>query len=195
MTDTDTLPSFADKPTLVGDRVLLRPIDVADLPGVVELLNDAETMRLTGTHGGGAFTDEVLRNHLAAQATRTDRAYFAAVERATGEFVGEVVLQDLNQDNQSCGFRIALNAAKAAGRGLGTEATRLALGHAFDTVGLHRVELEVYDFNPRALRVYEKVGFVLEGTKRHALRWAGEWVDAHFMAMLDTDWAAANGRG
>jgi RimJ/RimL family protein N-acetyltransferase len=101
----------------------------------------------------------------------------------------EVVLNDLDTDNQSCGFRIALTSAHT-GRGLGTEAIRLMLGHAFDIVGLHRVELEVYAFNPRARHVYEQVGFVYEGTKRQALRWQGEWIDTQVMAMLADDWAA-----
>ena len=79
---------------------------------------------------------------------------------------------------------------RAFGRGLGTEATRLVLAHAFDTVGINRIELEVYDFNPRARRVYEKAGFVHEGTKRQALYWDGAWVDAHLMAMLAGDWSA-----
>jgi RimJ/RimL family protein N-acetyltransferase len=41
-------------------------------------------------------------------------------------------------------------------------------------VGVHRIELDVYDFHPRARHVYEKVGFMYEGTKRDALRWDGE---------------------
>ncbi len=65
------------------------------------------------------------------------------------------------------------------------------LRHAFETVGLHRVELEVYRFNPRARHVYEKAGFVLEGTKREGLLWDGEWVDVDLMAMLEADWRAA----
>jgi RimJ/RimL family protein N-acetyltransferase len=89
-------------------------------------------------------------------------------------------------DNRSCSFRILLQGPRFFGRGLGTEATRLALDYAFG-LGVHRVELEVYDFNPRARRVYEKAGFRHEGTKREALLWDGSWVDAHVMAILDTD--------
>jgi RimJ/RimL family protein N-acetyltransferase len=55
-------------------------------------------------------------------------------------------------------------------------------------VGVYRVELEVFDFNPRARHVYEKVGFVHEGTKRDALRRDGEWTDCHCMALLNHDW-------
>jgi RimJ/RimL family protein N-acetyltransferase len=55
-------------------------------------------------------------------------------------------------------------------------------------VGVHRIELEVYDFNPRARHVYEKAGFVYEGTKRDTLHWDGEWIDCHVMGLLERDW-------
>ena len=99
-----------------------------------------------------------------------------------------MVLSGLDADNRSCGFRIMLLGERFFGRGLGGEATRLVLRHAFDTVGVNRVELEVYAHNPRARHVYEKAGFVHEGTKRQALRWDGEWVDAHMMAMVRAHW-------
>jgi RimJ/RimL family protein N-acetyltransferase len=90
--------------------------------------------------------------------------------------------------NESCGFRIALQGPRFYGRGLGTEAARLVIGYAFGAVGVHRIGLEVYDFNPRARHVYEKLGFGHEGTMRDALRWDGQWVDCHVMGLLDRDW-------
>lgn len=78
-------------------------------------------------------------------------------------------------------------------RGLGTGATRLILAHGFETVGLHRIELSVYTFNPRARRVYDKVGFVYEGTMRDALLCEGEWIDADTMSILESEWARHRG--
>lgn len=182
--------TFAGKPTLVGDLVLLRPVTAGDVPGLLELLGDPEVRRLTGMPGT-EFPEEPARTWYSTRGEHDDRVDLAVVERASGEYVGEVVLNELNAGNRSCGFRICLIGARAFGRGFGTEATRLVLAHAFDTVGVHRVELEVYAFNPRARHVYEKVGFVHEGTKRQALLWDGEWVDAHLMAMLASDWEAA----
>jgi RimJ/RimL family protein N-acetyltransferase len=180
--------SFADKPTLTGDLVVLRPVTAAYTADVMDSLANAETMRLTGTHR--RFTTEQVRQVLAARTDQDDRLDLVVIERATGRYAGEAVLNNLDADNLSCSFRIALTDGRSTDRGLGTEATRLIVGHAFDTVGVHRVELEVYTFNPRARHVYMKVGFMHEGTKRHALRWDGEWVDVHIMAMLATDWAA-----
>ncbi|WP_372444787.1 GNAT family N-acetyltransferase [Crossiella equi] len=70
------------------------------------------------------------------------------------------------------------------GRGHGPEATRLRLAHAFDRVGLHRVDLEVFAYNERAIRAYAKCGFTEEGRKREALRWDGAWHDVVLMSAL-----------
>jgi RimJ/RimL family protein N-acetyltransferase len=181
--------SFSDKPTLVGDSVLLRPVGVEDVPGLLKLVADPEGRRMTGTHRQD-FPEDAAREWYRTRADHADRLDLAIVDRATGKYVGEVVLNELNTDNQSCGFRICLIGPTAFGRGFGTEATRLVVRHAFETVGVHRIELEVFAFNPRARRVYEKVGFVHEGTKRQALLWDGEWFDVHLMAMVADDWTS-----
>ena len=175
---------FAAKPTIEGERVILRPVSADDAPGLMELLGDPEGNRLTGTHA--RFTAEQARQWYASRGEHDDRLDLAIVDRASGEYAGEAVLNDLDRDNRSCGFRIGLRPG-FLDRGLGSEATRLIVAYALDTVRLHRIELEVYAFNPRARRVYERAGFVHEGTKRQALRWAGEWVDAELMAILATD--------
>ncbi len=181
--------SLADKPTLVGANVLLRPVAVADAVYVAR--DDPEAMRLTGTHGHASLA--ALENWYATRAEHDDRLDLAIVDRSTGGYVGEVVLNDLVPEDASCNFRIVVFGDENRGRGLGTEATRLILGHAFETVGLHRVELEVYSFNPRARRVYDKVGFVYEGTKRDALRWDGQWINADTMSILAPEWAVHRG--
>ncbi|UOY03806.1 GNAT family N-acetyltransferase [Blastococcus sp. PRF04-17] len=177
--------AFRDQPTLVGERVRLEPLGPTVLQAYWEMLQDPEGRRLTGTHA--EFTLEQTEAWLRSRADQHDRADWAAVELATGTFVGEVVLSDLDPDNGSVGFRISLAGPAVFGRGFGTEMTRLVLDHAFDTIGLHRVELEVYAHNPRARRVYEKCGFVLEGRRRDALLWDGVRHDALLMGALRTD--------
>ncbi len=183
------LISLADKPVLPGELVTLRPVEASD--AVILGADDPEAMRLTGSQH--TYTPAQLEHWYATRADFDDRLDLAIIDRSSGEFAGEVVLNDLVPENKSCNFRIWLIGAQNRGRGLGTEATRLILAHAFETVGLHRVELSVYKFNPRARRVYDKVGFVYEGTTRDALRWDGEWIDADTMSILDREWAVHRG--
>ncbi|GAB2458220.1 hypothetical protein GCM10027162_63280 [Streptomyces incanus] len=81
---------------------------------------------------------------------------------------------------------------RGRGRGLGTEATRLIVAHGFERLGLRRIQLEAYGNNPRALRVYGKAGFVVEGVRREVTFRDGERVDEVIMAILDREWAALN---
>lgn len=188
------MPNFREKPVLPGDSVLLRPVVPDDAPAMLDALVDPDVLRLTGSHGTLTPDDlEPMREWYATRAGHDDRLDLAVVDRATGQYVGEVVLNDLDPANNSCSFRIALG-AKGQNRGFGTEACRLVLAYAFERVGLHRIGLEVYAFNPRARRVYEKVGFRQEGTLRDALLWEGERVDAHVMSILAPEWAEHRGR-
>ena len=75
------------------------------------------------------------------------------------------------------------------GRGYGTEATDLVLEYAFTVAGLHRVSLEVFDFNVGAQKSYARSGFVREGVRRGSLRWDGEWHDTVLMSILAEEYA------
>jgi RimJ/RimL family protein N-acetyltransferase len=183
---------FAWQPILEGRSVRLRPFREDDLDLLWEMLCDEEGRRLTGTHA--TFTREAADRWYRSRGRETDRLDLAIADRRTDRCVGEVVLNDLDPDNRSCSFRISLIGPSVFGKGYGTEATRLILTHAFETVGVHRVELEVYDLNPRARHVYENVGFVVEGVFRDALWWEDRFHDAIAMAILAPEWARQLGR-
>lgn len=185
---------FAHKPTLTGELVVLRPFGERDLSAMAEILADPNVLRLTGSvdsteqaHAGRTESDEVLRGWYLSRNEQADRLDLAVTDRESGECVGEVVLNDYNEANASCGFRTLIG-PKGRDRGLGTEAARLVVGYGFERLGLHRIALEVYAFNPRARRAYEKVGFVREGTLRDALRFDDTWVDATVMSILADEW-------
>lgn len=181
------MTTLEHKPTLTGDLVLVRPISAADAEHLWADLHDAEAMRLTGTHG--SFDREQIDQWCASRAEQTDRLDLAVVDRASGAWAGEVVINEWDADNRSCSLRIALGPG-ARGRGFGTEAVRLVVGYVFDQIddpAVNRVWLEVYDFNRRALAVYETVGFRREGVLREALSWDGRFHDAVVMSMLRSD--------
>jgi RimJ/RimL family protein N-acetyltransferase len=68
--------------------------------------------------------------------------------------------------------------------GLGTQMMQWLIDWAKGTGVLTRLELEVFSHNPRAIHVYEKVGFVREGVKRNAFIKEGRYVDSVIMALL-----------
>ena len=192
-TSHHTVGPWLPKPTLTGALVVLRPFEAEDIPAMARILSDPDVGRLTGSVNSSdvpADSDEVtdeLWDWYGSRATVDGRLDLAVVDRATDELVGEVVINQVDCDNRSANFR-TLVGPQGRDRGLGTEAARLIIDHAFAELGLHRISLEVFAFNPRARRVYEKVGFRSEGVLRDALRFDGAWVDAEVMAMLRPDW-------
>ena len=178
------LDVFCPQPELTGPTVVLRQLDETYLDDVWEALHDNEVRRFTGTHT--AFSRQAMADWLARRPEQEDRADWAVVR--DGEYLGEVVLNDVDPGNESASFRIALAGPHVFGRGYGTEATRLVLDFAFETAKLHRVSLEVFEFNTRARRAYEKCGFVAEGVLRDALLWDGDRHDVIAMSVLAPDW-------
>jgi RimJ/RimL family protein N-acetyltransferase len=73
-------------------------------------------------------------------------------------------------------------------KGYGSEAMQLMLKHGFETLNLHRIWLRVYGFNTRAIRAYEKSGFVHEGRKREASFIQGKYHDVLIMSVLQPEW-------
>ncbi|GAA1463661.1 GNAT family N-acetyltransferase [Nocardiopsis exhalans] len=184
---------FRDQPVLVGERVRLEPLGPANgkelIPALVDM--DPQVRRLTGTHQ--EFTAEQLIRVFTAWEQRDDRADWL-IRAGDGTAVGDCALIDLDPDNAEAHYRIGLNSMAQTGKGYGTEATDLVLEYAFETAGLHRVALEVFDFNTGAQRSYPRSGFVREGVWREHLRWDGQWHDAVLMSILDHEYAELRAR-
>lgn len=182
------MASFADKPTLRGQRVVLRPIVATDAEAMWRALQDPDARRLTGTHD--VFTRVVVDQWAATRTEQPDRLDLAITDAASGQWVGELALNDWDADNHSCNIRIAVD-QEQCDHGYGTEAMRLAVDYAFAHLPIHRLELGVYSFNDRAIAVYRKLGFVAEGVRRAALWWDGAYHDEIPMSILRPEWEAS----
>ncbi|MER6470083.1 GNAT family N-acetyltransferase [Streptomyces collinus] len=180
--------SFSVKPVLTGRKTVLRPFTEADAAAMWEIVGDPEVVRFT-FEPSTELTEEALRTWYGSRAGAPDRLDLAVTDPETGEVLGEVVLYGYDPDGRSCTFRTIIG-PRGRGRGIGTEATRLIVAHAFGELGLHRIELAAWAHNRRALRVYEKVGFVVEGVKREVQLRDGVWADEVIMSILDREWAA-----
>lgn len=73
-------------------------------------------------------------------------------------------------------------------RGYGTEALKLWVDHLFANSEYHKLCLDTWSFNPRMMRVAEKVGFIPEGFQRQMQFWDGEWLDLLHYGMLREEW-------
>ncbi len=182
---------MAQKPwfpeVLAGSKVILRRHVPANLAAFRRWYADPEIARLARYQDSPMRPEEIER-FFTARVVGPESLAMAVHEASTGRLIGTCAFSQLDGDNGSALFHITIGEADTWGQGYGTEATRLMMDHAFGTLGLHRIGLFVFEFNERAIRAYERVGFVQEGRARQSIRRDGRWWDELAMSMLDTDW-------
>lgn len=173
------------KPLIVGEKVILRPFKGEDLPYIEECLKDPEVNKLTGSQSD--FDREFLIEWYNTRNEQKDRLDLAIVDQSTNILVGEVVVNFYEEKNQSMNFRILIG-PRGRNRGLGTEATQLMVDYVFKNTNLNQLTLGVYDFNPRAKKVYEKIGFVFDSVDKNDLEFEGKWIDSINMLLTRENW-------
>lgn len=188
-------PDFKTKPSLESGTVLLRPFEARDQKELLDILQEPEVNRLTGSASTSLEAQEAMS---AVEIERTvawynsrnqqdDRLDLVIYCHELSKVVGEVVINEWDENSNSANFRILIG-EKGRNQGIGQVATKLIVAYAFDFLQLNRLELEVFSFNPRARHVYEKSGFVYEGTKREVFRLDNQWVNSEFYAILASDY-------
>jgi len=181
------------KPNILGILINLRPIVKADASAMLKAIDaDVEGRRLTGTKG--TFTFEGTEKYCARLFEATDRVDYAITLKDDPAYIGEVVLNNIQIEERNANLRVALAGQQYFNKGYGSEALKLILKHGFETLGLHKIHLDVYAFNSRAQHVYEKIGFVKEGVLRDDLIWEGKYHNSILMSMLENEWFAKYGQ-
>lgn len=102
--------------------------------------------------------------------------------------IGNCSFHNIDWRNRSTEVGIVLGEKDYWNRGLGTSAMRLMVKIGFQTYNLNRISLMVYESNPRAIRAYEKTGFVREGIQRQGMYKDGKYLDVILMSILRSEW-------
>ncbi|HET7677558.1 MAG TPA: GNAT family protein [Candidatus Limnocylindrales bacterium] len=173
--------------TMEGRLVVLRRHRPENLATVARWYRDPEIARLTRYQTRPMTLEEVER-FFRDRLLSPEAFAYAIHERAGDRLIGLTTFSALDPDNGSAMFHITIGERDAWGRGFGTEATELMLGHAIDRLGLHRVALSVFEFNERAIGSYLKAGFRVEGRLRDAIWRDGRYWDEVQMGILESEW-------
>lgn len=167
--------------------VYLRALEPADAERTSKWHNDPslyDTLVSPFRYVSRAAEEEWLRRKTAYSQTEIP---LAICLREGDRHIGNIHLTDIDWISRHACFGIFIGEAQHQSRGYGQQATRLMLGHAFHDLGLRRVYLTVLDDNPRAIRVYEKCGFTVEGRLRQHVYKRGQFRDLIFMGICAND--------
>jgi RimJ/RimL family protein N-acetyltransferase len=175
----------------VSRRVHLRPFSLTHADRLVDWV-DSPSFLLQWA--GPVFTYPLdatqLRDHLDETADpEPSRMAFEAVD-GDDEMVGYLELNRIDRDNRSASVSRVIVAPGHRGHGYGASMVEQLLEIGFESVGLHRIELRVFDFNESALACYERVGFTREGVHRDARRHGDEYWSLVQMSILEPEWRA-----
>ncbi len=169
-----------------GEKINLRPATAADANFYCSRLNDPEIREALffSLPTGIDLQEEKLREYI----NSVNTIAFTIVDKNSNKAVGQTAFFRIDYINSNAVFFLAILDSDYWSLGLGTEATKLMLEYAFDTLNLNRIQLHVYSENKPAIRIYNSVGFKKEGVLRQAMFRSGAYHDFWVMGMLQRDW-------
>lgn len=176
---------------IYGKRIRFRAPERKDIPAFIEWLNDPEVR-----HGIAAFLpmsiarEEQWFDNMLARPIETHPFAIELRKSSKWILIGTCGLHDIDWISRKAEIGIMIGDKRQWNKGLGTEAMELILKHGFETLNLHRLYLKVFADNPRAIRTYEKAGFVHEARLRESHFSDGVYKDDLIMSVLRSEWAA-----
>ncbi len=134
---------------------------------------------------------EWMEKHMESE---KDTFWFSIRTLEDDRLLGDADLAVINWGSRDAFVGLGIGERDFWGKGYGTDAMALILRYAFLELNLRRVTLNVFEYNERAMRSYEKVGFRLEGRQRQIMQREGRRWDILFMGILREEWLAQNGK-
>jgi RimJ/RimL family protein N-acetyltransferase len=174
-------------PKVSGEKCFLSPICMDDASVYVKWLNDLEIARNL-TLAGLMVSEE---SEKAALLELMKEHNYAIVTKDENRLIGNCGLMSPDHKNGTAEVGIFIGDKSLWGQGYGTEALTLLCGYAFDYLNMRNLMLRVFDFNARAVKCYEKVGFREIGRRRKAIRMEGREFDEILMDLLDEEFRSA----
>ncbi len=141
-------------------------------------------VQFAGTQFLYPLTTDQLKKYLDA----TDRKIFKIILDDTQSMVGMIDLSSIDLKNRSAILaRVLIGERTLRGKGFGNEAIITTLRYGFEELGLHRIAINVLDFNKGAIELYKHLGFQQEGYLRDYFRIRGTYWSVYRMSILEDE--------
>lgn len=175
---------------LRGERIWLTALNRADAAVMARWEYDNEYLRLMDSSPARPRSEDEIARWLDSAARSNTEFTFGVRLLDSDDLIGWAQLDGIIWTHGTSALGIGVGNRSFWDRGYGTEALALLLDFAFDELNLHRVFLTVFSYNPRAIHLYEKLGFQREGLYREHLQRDGQRFDMLLYGILRREWAA-----
>ena len=172
----------------VGKKVKLRGLKIEDVEPAYEYMSDPEVLLNLSPGIPYPMTLEREKQWFQSQIEMKDIYNFAIEDIETGLYIGGCGINKIDWKNRVATVGIYIGDKDFRGKGYGTEAMGLLIDFVFKQMNMNRIQLFVFSFNERAIKSYEKSGFIEEGRMKQALYRNGKYYDEVVMAILREDY-------
>ena len=172
-------------PIISGNLIVLRPIQMAHVSTTyLSWLQDAEVMQGIASSG---YTLENLREYVFEKIAQPGTCFYAIHSKEDEAHIGNVKLDFFDEKANVSELGLLIGDKKFWGKGIGYEACKLLIDFGFKILKRRKIYLAVYESNPAAKKLYDKLGFVLEGTLRKHVQVNGNYYDKYIMGLFENE--------
>lgn len=175
-----------------GEKVRLREYRKEDIPLAQAFMNDMEVRRNLWPGIPFPMTLKDEEQWFEKNSALCDAYNFAIETLDEGKYIGGCGLVQVDWKNRKTTVGIMIGEKSFWGKGYGTDAMKVLIRFIFEQMNLDKIKLNVYSFNERAIKCYQKCGFKTEGVLRKELFRDGAYYDEILMAILREDYEKSN---
>lgn len=174
-----------------GEKIMLREYQENDLAHMMDWINDPTIVKFLSDRFLYPQSRRQVENFL-NETMKDDWTGFVISDRETGDYRGQIDFVNVDQKNGCAEVAIVIGDTNNISKGIGTEAMKLMMEFGFKNLRLKRIELSCWDYNERAINLYNKLGFTEEGRKRKNRYYDGKYHDEVFFGILREEWKEIN---
>jgi len=163
---------------IAGKRIYLREIEIADADRYYcDWLNDPQVNKYLESRFK-KWSVKQLKSYIRKVKKSKDSIFMAVILKDSNQHIGNIKLGPINPIHGFADMGIIIGEKSSWGKGLGSEAIRLAMNYAFNNLKIHKLTAGVYSNNIASIKAFKKAGFLTEGKREKHYLYNGKYIDA-----------------
>ena len=175
---------------LVHDLIVLRAVEKEDLEVIRNIANDSEIENMVV--GWGIPISKTQQEEWYDNIKKNNNKITYAIEY-NGDIIGVSMITNIDWKNRNAEIGIKLiNNTDYRGKGIATDVVKMMLNYSFKELGFNRIGANILQYNIPSQKLFQKCGFVLEGTKRKCIYKNNKFNDLYMYGILKEEFLGEN---
>lgn len=172
------------KDFIEGDNIYLRKLRKSDVDSnYCNWMNDPEVNQYLESRFE-KWSIKKLEDYVTKIQDNPDYVFLSIILKDENRHIGNIKIGPINQIHKFADVGLIIGERSFWGRGLATEALKLIVDYAFNTLNLHKLTAGAYADNIGSIRAFEKAGFLIEGIKKKHYLYNGDYIDGVLLGVF-----------